>query len=373
VTHDSPEPLIIPAGIWGFEMLHVTSGADVVLQGPSTIVVGRLLVNSNGGLSFDTTAGEISLTVTEELALSEGSAVSTSSPYPAEVGLQVADTVTGAVDLGATTHFYGIVYAPEAEVVISGDFELFGAVVCNQLELVGPAKLHFDCGLQELARLAALPSFLSWRILDLSNETNGLITNPFLIDGIDENACPSPADAHADQILETTYVDHDGATASYEGWESDFDWTDVAFVLDLWRDGEEVVYFPEDPPEPPPTTSDLAAKFGLPEPVSSGDLMTALLNASPLDTDLVQAAIDDPILETGDLKTVLLENTPLELSEHKDLLYRDPPMESDDLGVVLIACSPLPTGLLDEYEAFGLLDPDDLEAVKDHQGEGHDD
>jgi hypothetical protein len=45
---------------------------------------------------------------------------------------------------------------------------------------------------------------------------------------------------HEDQLLRVSYELSDGTPLTYEGMESGFDWSPVAVVRNLFRDGEEV-------------------------------------------------------------------------------------------------------------------------------------
>ena len=86
--------------------------------------------------------------------------------------------------------------------------------------------------------------------------------------------------------------------------------------------------------------------------VNSSDLKTALLNASPLSDTVLNAAINrSPSMDSSDLKVVLLPSSPLTTGVLQSLVDRDPSMNSSDNKVVLVNSSPLPTSILDQVIA----------------------
>ncbi len=252
-SHDSPYPLVLPPGESGYEGLKVASGSQVVLQGPAVVVVASLQVHADAELVFDTSAGPVHLYVTEALDLAEGSVLTTSSTTPEDVIIQVPGETLEPVALRAISQFHGVLYAPEAELVVASSFEVFGALVGELLSFEGPVQFHFDRNLAEYSAAAALPEMLSWRILELASSSTDLTTSPFKILGVDGSLLPRPRDAHQDQVLEIDYMDKLGLYHTYLGLESQFDWNVVDDVLAATRDGEQVL-MPRQP-----------AKIGMPK------------------------------------------------------------------------------------------------------------
>jgi len=52
----------------------------------------------------------------------------------------------GELELGGSS--YGLVYAPNAGIKVSGQAEWFGAVVAKSLQLRGGSAIHYDRGVQ---------------------------------------------------------------------------------------------------------------------------------------------------------------------------------------------------------------------------------
>lgn len=244
--HASPYPLVIPAGASGFEALIVQSGAQVLVQGPAQVVIGSLALQSGAELSFDTSAGPVELFVTDALDLASGSLMTTSSSKPEHVTIQVPNATGAPLVLRSSGPFHGVIFAPEAAVTVGPAFELFGALVADALSFEGPAKLHFDLHLAQLAAESALPTKVSWRLVELASASTNLAMDPFDILGVDRNLLAPPSQAHADQLLVIDYFDFSDVYHTYTGPESAFDWNVVKSVIHALRDGAEV-RFPRAP------------------------------------------------------------------------------------------------------------------------------
>ena len=240
VVHASPYPLVIPAGSSGYQSLTVQAGAQVIIQGPAQVELGSLTLATTAQLSFDTTEGPIELYISDSVDLANDSLLSSSSTHPAEILIQVPGPTAQPVALRASGAFHGVIYAPEAPVVVGAKFELFGALVAHGLTFEGAAKLHFDKHLAELAAEEALPVVLSWRLVGLASTSSDLSADPFDFLGLDKNLLPDPAGAHKDQTLSIDYYDFSDVYHRYTGAESQFDWNVVKTVIVATRDGTAV-------------------------------------------------------------------------------------------------------------------------------------
>jgi len=236
VDHNGRLPLIVGAGSSGMDTLIVRDGSEVVLQGPATLEVANLLVEDGAQLTFDPTAGPITIVVTDGLELADGCDLVFGCKDTTGVTLKVAGTPASPVVVG-TDHFNGTLYAPEADVVVTREIEVFGSLVGRNVDFVAPAHLHFDAYLEALAAAEALPSLVSWRILELNADSALAGQNPMDILGLTPGDMRPPADSHEDQWLDLTYMSG-GAMNTYSGMEGAFDWTTVDSVVEGRRDGE---------------------------------------------------------------------------------------------------------------------------------------
>jgi len=233
-------PYTVLPGKTALASLSVAAGAEAVIEGPATLLVGTLRVQSEGQLTFDVTNGEVSVIVLENLSFDAGSFVNTNAVDTRGVSIQVAGPSVRPVLLAAESDFMGVVYAPESDVQVFEGFEVFGALVGKTLQFNGAVGLHYDVFLDRLAAELSLPELVSWRIIELSNPSISVGADPFVAMGVTRASLSPPDDAHEDQTIRIKYLDGVGTPLTYSGLESGFDWDLVDTVNTLFRDGEEI-------------------------------------------------------------------------------------------------------------------------------------
>ena len=258
VRHADALPMLISPGTSGYERIEVAPDAELILRGPATIVIGTLVLEPGALLTLDTRDGDVELYITGEgMDLQEGSVVTTSGDMPEETSIQVGPIASGAdgapVKLEATSQFHGTIYAPETEVYVGSDFEVYGGIVARKLEIGPGARLHFDnAGFEG----SAIPRILSWRIVEIPIEARSREGDVFEVLGVDPSMSIELSQAHDLGAVELNvdYKDHGGVERSYSGAEDLFDWEQVAEVVQVERDphreGEEEDGGADDAPPP---------------------------------------------------------------------------------------------------------------------------
>jgi len=309
ITHSSAVPLLVLPGTRGIEFLHVSSLAEAQIEGPATLVIGSLQLEPDARLTIDTSGGRVDIYVTGAVDFQAGSFVETPGQDPGLVSLQVAGQAAEAAHLAAWSEFRGVIYAPQAGVDVDGAFEVFGALIADQVTLNGAVQLHFDRQLAELSLESSLPELLSWRIVDLSSGGASGIS-PFANLGVDRAALPSPSAAHADQTIHVEFWTLAGVPSTYDGLESGFDWSDVALVEYLTRDGTVVKDL--DPADALVDPVDKMLLNIIAGDMAARDVTRALLDNSPLSPTVLEAAMlkADPLL-SDHYRRILLANSPL--------------------------------------------------------------
>ncbi|MEQ1893424.1 MAG: collagen-binding domain-containing protein [Planctomycetota bacterium] len=343
LKHSGATPKIIPPGEAGYATLSVGKGAKVILKGPLTIAVGELALGLGSELVFDTTDGPIEMYVSESLDMATSSLVSTSTEITSDTLIFVAAPEGKSVNFGAKSKFFGFIYAPLAEVHISAQYELYGGLVCKSLQLAAQGKMHYDLALGATLQ-ATLPVLHAWRVVDLPQALATTRKDPFQALGLERGALSALGEAFEDQLLDVRYVTEGGATQSYLGLESEFDWDEVATLLYGSRDGL-AFFLPDDY-----ATGDALANDPLVDLVnsslSSKQLRDKLLAASPVSSEALVAACErDPSMSKSDLDNVLDANYPL-APEVLLAAIDSAALDSSALRDVLLAHSPLPSDLL---------------------------
>lgn len=340
VVHSDPLPMVLAPGEMGFASLTVGGQAELQIVGPVQLRVGSLRVLPAGRLVLDNAGGPIRIFVDDELALDPGSSLSVGSDDPAQLTLQVAGQPVDALPIMAQGAFYGVLYAPGADLDVDSGFEVFGALIGRDLNLLGPVRLHFDEHLLAASADSSLPTLVSWRILELAQVPGAKPgSSPFQLLGLDPTLLPRPGAAHADQYLEISYLDGGGTFRTWQGMESAFDWSTVSEPLAVQRDGSSVPGFEE-----PRTVAGAT--------VAADPVLQALLDA-----------IADSSLGSSDVRQLLLDNAPVHSDALSAALARFPAMGSSDLRDVLQANLPLPDAVLTEMLTISPMSDSHVETV----------
>ena len=343
IKYSGGTPLVISPGTTGYAGLDIGKNSQLVLKGPLTLVVTSLILRLGAQMTFDTTDGPIELYVTESLDMSTSSVVSTTTQVTGDSLVYVSAPPGKTVSFGAKSQFYGFIYAPNATVHISAQYELYGGLVAKELQLAAQGKMHYDLAIGTTL-LSQLPLLHSWRVVELPQGLGALRMDPFRLLDLDPSALRSPSESHEDQVLDVRYVSVGGATDSYFGRESDFDWSQVKELLFGARDGR-AFYLPEGYAGGNDIANDPLVDLAN-STLTSKQLLDALLAASPVSSEALVAACErQPTMNTSDLKSVLDANYPL----------RDPTLlaailsaalDSSTLNGVLVKNSPLSTDVL---------------------------
>jgi hypothetical protein len=219
-------PLVVPAGVQGYAALRAGAGALITVQGPATLVLGELELEAGATLVLDNADGAIELTVLGPLTLDPASLVETESETPGDLVLQVAGG--DPVALEAVSQFHGLVYAPQAEVSIGLNFEVYGVIVAHSLDLAPYARLHFDSGYAG----AALPTLMGWRLVEMPRELDPALLAQLTLD---PSSFQSAADAHklGQYFVNAVYSAADTLRKTYSGPLDGWDPSDVAVMVSI--------------------------------------------------------------------------------------------------------------------------------------------
>jgi hypothetical protein len=344
LSYTSATPMVVPPGEAGFQGLDIGKNTKLVLKGPLTMKVGSLTLGLGAEMVFDTLDGPIELYVTESLNLLSDSIVSTTTQITSDTLVLVAAPAGKTVSFGASSQFYGFLYAPKAEVHVAAKFEIHGGLVCRALQLAAQGRMHLDLALGPSLE-SRLPLVRSWRVVELPQAAAAQRMDPFRLLDLDPGALLPPAEKHQDQLLELRYVGHDGVTHTYFGLESAFDWGLVKELLYGTRDGE--VFFQPDAYVPKGALRDDPMVDLVESSLSSKELRDELLAAAPVSAEaLMEACKRDPPMSSSDLEAVLDAHSPL-ASEVLLTAVASPALTESSLTNVLIDNSPLPPEVLD--------------------------
>ena len=118
------------------------NAGDVYYMPAGTYYFRDMLLNGGAVLHI---TGEVKIYVTRDLTFNGGSYVYNDT-FKAE---NLTIMMTGGIaSITYGNPFYGVLYAPDSNVTISGDADIYGAIVANNLTVTGNALGHYDESLE---------------------------------------------------------------------------------------------------------------------------------------------------------------------------------------------------------------------------------
>ena len=242
VEHGGVVPLVIPPSTLGYEALRVLPDADLVIQGPSTVVLGTLELHENAALFVENLGGPVDLYVTQAADLKPGSILQVESQDTSQLTLRLVGAPT-PVRLGATSEFRGMIYGPEAEVAIELPFELYGALVARRFELAAGVRLHYDSGVAGGGGRLSLPTLVAWDVTEVPPEFKTRRMTPLEALEIEADDVLTLEDS-VESYSWTVRVDFvsvsTGKLRAYEGPFEGFLYEDVGLITDFRLDPPDV-------------------------------------------------------------------------------------------------------------------------------------
>jgi hypothetical protein len=157
-----------------YKAVTVKAGGNLKLIGPATIVIDDLSLLSNSNLLIDATGGPVEIYGTGDFELNSNSTVTTLSDQAKDISLYLTGDTDAKpaplISFKSNSEFTGTIYAPEADIALSSNFEVFGAVMAESVKLESNASVHFDEDLMYLDGVEPDYEQLSWRVLSQPEE-----------------------------------------------------------------------------------------------------------------------------------------------------------------------------------------------------------
>lgn len=128
--------------------IKLSDSAKLIINGNVILYAQKKFEMINTSEVSITAGGSLTVFVSDDLRL-EGKGVQTLSTTPADLTFYGALKLDGSigcsnVSLKKNVNFYGTIYAPDAAAVISGDSDLFGAVVGKKVQVKDRGSIHYD-------------------------------------------------------------------------------------------------------------------------------------------------------------------------------------------------------------------------------------
>jgi hypothetical protein len=129
--------------------IRMMGGSTLRIVGPAKVVIDDLLMRSNTDLVFDSTSGPIEVYGTHNFVLESNSTIHTLSNSAVGVTLLLSGDNTSPrgrdnVSISANSDFIGAIYAPTAKFSLASNFDVYGSIICKNLQLASYGEIHFD-------------------------------------------------------------------------------------------------------------------------------------------------------------------------------------------------------------------------------------
>lgn len=165
----------LAAGNYHYATSVLNNNKTLTLTGPSTIVFDSLELRAQAQLRVNGAGGEVNIYVKDNFILNSGTLIAATnydtrklhlnllSDNIADPGIVIQlDTLTWS----SNSMIYGTIYAPDAFVNISSNFEIFGSLIAEKIQLASNSRVHYDEALGRVLDPGVDPySKVSWRVL----------------------------------------------------------------------------------------------------------------------------------------------------------------------------------------------------------------
>jgi len=152
------------SGLWYDNYIVTSTSVDCLLVIDETceLLVGDLTILGGGSILIEEDA-LATFYVTGEVKIG-GNGIVNESAIPGQLRIYGTNTCT-EIDIAGTPDFYGVVYAPEAEIVCSGNSDVYGSLVGNYIRLGGTTHIFWDQCLQDDSSIPSLVVVRDWQEL----------------------------------------------------------------------------------------------------------------------------------------------------------------------------------------------------------------
>ena len=165
----------LAAGNYHFGTTVINGTKTLTVIGPATLVFNNFEMKSNSNFRIDSSAGEVQIYVIDNFIMNSNTLLASLDYDPRDVHINLLSDniidpgVVVKLDdlmLDSNGRLFGTIYAPDAKVDIESNFEVYGAVVAEQVILSSNSRVHYDEALARiLAPGAQRYTLLTWRAM----------------------------------------------------------------------------------------------------------------------------------------------------------------------------------------------------------------
>jgi hypothetical protein len=166
----------LAAGNYHFGTTTININKTVTVMGPATLVFDSFEMKSGSNLRIDSSAGPVDIYVIDNFIMNSNTLLASLDfdPRDVRVNLLSDNIIDPAIQiildnlvLDSNGRLFGTIYAPDAKVGIESNFEVFGAVIAEEVLLASNSRVHYDEALGEMIPAGQQRyTCLSWRALN---------------------------------------------------------------------------------------------------------------------------------------------------------------------------------------------------------------
>ena len=134
-------------GTYDYDSISISGNGILTLDGDITIYVSELRITGNGGIQI-TEGSSVTIYFTDSLDIS-GNGIANSSQLPPNLLIYGTETAT-EVKISGNAHLKGAIYAPEADIRVTGNGNIYGSVVGDTVRITGNGDVHYDEALADI-------------------------------------------------------------------------------------------------------------------------------------------------------------------------------------------------------------------------------
>lgn len=132
-----------------YDNISLNSNSYLTVSGDVQIyVTGTLSLNSNTHIDIQS-GGSLELYVDGNMNFNSNAYISNVAKDPTKCILYGTSNYTGNLNFNSNTAFYGVVYAPEANIQMNSNSGIYGSVVGKSVSINSNGKVHYDEALGE--------------------------------------------------------------------------------------------------------------------------------------------------------------------------------------------------------------------------------
>lgn len=160
-----------------YNRLRAGTGSTLHVYGPATVIFDSFSMYSGSSVIVHPENGPVEFYVQKDFILNSNTLVTATTQLPADVEFNLlsdniinvdvdVDLDLDELEFDSNAKFFGTIYAPEAMINIDSNFEMFGCLIAQQLDLSSNCRVHYDERLYE-SKKEGIGGFrtLCWREL----------------------------------------------------------------------------------------------------------------------------------------------------------------------------------------------------------------